>query len=261
MDNADVRRWLTDLEERLDNATWLDEVLEVRDHAALLLDRAFDKGNLLTQAMQRLEPRRRGLLRPPSARRRRLAADVRRILRNARFRLDLDRTDLPGDEAPLGLTAATRDSLLASVDDLIIEVRQSAISTVERDQLLSLLIRAQAILREESDPRSQKAELQQVLGQAVSRAGRPGPAAPLWRRIAELVIVAEAAVSLGLGVGAITKPDATRLEVVCNVEVPALPPAHGAPPREEHPNSDLLDRSQPPELPRPPDGDDLAAST
>lgn len=73
-----------------------------------------------------------------------------------------------------------------------------------------------------------KAELQTVLGRTVATAARAGPGtAALWRRVGEWIVLAEAAVTLGLGVHAISAPGVTRLEVTCNVQTPALPPAVG----------------------------------
>lgn len=135
------------------------------------------------------------------------------------------------DAHAAGLPAESRAHLVMLLDELTDEVEAALIPDDQRDELRDVLRQAQAIVVAERSPDVAKAKLHTVLGRTVATAARAGPAtATLWRRVGEWIVLAEATVSLGLGVHAISRPDVTRLEVTCNVQTPALPPAVGEPP-------------------------------
>jgi hypothetical protein len=143
------------------------------------------------------------------------------------------------------LTADANARLQEMIGEVLREVEATPLDGLDRTNLLAALDRALAILRGETAKGDAREALRELLGEAVASAGRGGRAAPLWRRIAEVVVVAEAAVSLGLGVAAITSARAaTRVEVTCRIGTPALPPGAevpATPPRALPPGTGGLD--------------------
>lgn len=243
----ELRRWIDRLESRLDvpvRRLTYPFLLEVRDQSAMLFEQAFGADNPLTVEMRRLDQTDRvdGIVLNGAwwrRSKRNFRSNIRRILRNARFSLDLDRAALADEPAAEPAPGAT-DRLVAMVRGVIVEVRAAHLTDGDREQLLAALETALDILEHATDADMARADLQSVLGHAVAKAGRAGEAAPLWKRVAEVIFLAEATVSLGLGVAAIAQPDAARIEVECRFEVPALPaPAHADPPTTPEATHDL----------------------
>jgi hypothetical protein len=151
-------------------------------------------------------------------------AQIRLIIDDALFRLDLDPPIFESRDAA-GVDSTTCEYLEQKLLGLIEDVKQSELSPADKDELLTSLDAALAVLRDDLPPQQQREGLERVLGKAVAKAGRGGAAATLWKRVAEAIVVAEAAVSLGLGIAAISHHDPAEVEVTCNVIVPALPSA------------------------------------
>lgn len=231
-----VRGWRWVFENGSDRVETRLRLRSVRDRAILMLEQAFSAEHSLARDMERI--RFSGSIRTVSvwlwASPHSKIIKMQHILRDAIWTLEHDLFMVGHRRAPLllsegepaqPLSPATREQLLVMVRDLVEEVQHADLSAGDQQQLLAVLQTAFRVLEGDGDPERTRSELERILGYAVARAGRRGSTARLWRRVAECIVIAEAALTLGLGVAAITRPEAARVDVLCNIETPALPPA------------------------------------
>jgi hypothetical protein len=148
-----------------------------------------------------------------------------RILQNAMFTLELYRVPgLPGEAPAEFPRLETREQLVAMLAGVLEEVEKSDLSEKDKDQLRYVLEQARIIVGKSADPNSARRGLELIIGQAVSRAARPGKANRFWKRTAEVVLPSNATLSLGTGLAGLVGPHAAQLEVTCVLEPPALNP-------------------------------------
>lgn len=257
MDQARARQTIVDMRSRLDNATGLSEVSAVSSQVGLLANHLFGHDRDFTSYMESVGvtlepdyiPRRRGSLLFSSPRDR-FVAELESARASVRARLDcllfyLDLTDgatlrptvMAGGTPLVGRRGgapqpATVAALIERLESLQSDVVRAALSLSERDELLATLDAALAILRSPSSPDHSVSQLQRLIGEAVVQATRSPSSRRLWQKVAEVVILTEAAFSLGsIAYGMIEAPEPVTVTVECVMTPPemlALPPGDPA---------------------------------
>jgi len=179
---------------------------------------------------------------------------VRRALRLVLFKLELDALEISDGAPAHKLQPNVGKRLLERLQQLVREVQAAPLTARDRNELLAVLRKAIAILNSDEDPATIRSGLEHVLGRSIAKAGRGGPTARLWTRVAEAVVLAEATVSLGLGIAAITSPATAQVSVICEVDLPALPAG------DDRPDGELPQLEPPPREPSA-DGDSTKLGT
>ena len=161
----------------------------------------------------------------------RMSRNLQQLLTHLHFALGLDATGTSSTRPP-PLDTDVRERLTTMLDAVAGEVGGTPLDPHDRAQILDALARARRIVAGEIRQDDPHRGLQELLGEAVVKVGRGGVASPLWRRVAEVIVVAEATVSLGLGVAAVTSAQTTtEVTVTCRITPPALPAGPTATPR------------------------------
>jgi hypothetical protein len=232
---------ISDLTASVDKAENLAELDQIRYRAVLLFERSLGPKHSMTLRMEEFDPRdfiRPTIMRSLFDRRPRHSAaahKLRMFLDDARFLVSMDGIPVLDATGARGFQPEVAGHLAHQVEALIQDVESALIPESDRAEVLSALNLALATLRRSDSPAAIRATLDQILGRAVTKTAEKGAAASWWKKIAETVILAEAAVSLGIGLGAFDAPDPVSIEVECNVVVPELNP--GDPPVLELPQS------------------------
>jgi len=227
---ADVCQRIDELARSLKREQRVDVIQRVREHALLLLERDGRAPDEILATLRQIkspdQTRMRKILdvRPNGTQ---MAREVREVLGHVSFVLGLGNSK-PLEAPTVPVASETKNRLLAMIADLEAEVEQSdALEDAVKVDVREALQRVRDALV--GDPTRLRSSLEQVLGRAVVETGRAGNGSSVWRKVAEFVVVAEAAVSLGLGVAAITSSKPTEVHVVCNVQPPALPAGDPSP--------------------------------
>lgn len=154
-----------------------------------------------------------------------LAGETVAVLDEITFRMDLAAALLRGDEE---IVDGPDEESIAWLTEQLVSLRVEAetLGLPDREflQFDAAMERAIAVLQRGDHAQAARDELESLLGRAVSKAAKFGPARSLWHRLAEVIILADAAFNLGTGLVALRAPDASHIEVTCNVRMLELEP-------------------------------------